>query len=187
MGTKAKFKVSGLEFESEASNTINNLAIFADIADNIIKQKTSGGATDSIGAGGGGGIDRFLKQMTAGEAIAAGRPFSIRSDGKVLDAGSDKVDGQQVIGITSTVATADGDLINVILVGPNLAGVLTGLGFQSGEEIFLNEGGGYTNDTTGFTGNNDSIIKLGVATGPAGAPEAIATDLVAFPEIILRP
>jgi hypothetical protein len=65
---------------------------------------------------------------------------------------------------------------------------LVGLGFAPGDEIFVGETtGGYVNDIAPFTGNNDSIIKIGVADCAAGTASSVATDLILIPHVIARP
>lgn len=137
--------------------------------------------------GGGGGA----KAMIAGEAIAAGKPVSKRaSDGKVVKADSDGSGTQNFIGISTTSAAGDGSAITVRLLGANVAGVLTGLGFVTGDEIFMDEtAGAYTNGAgvDAFTGANDSILRLGMADCAAGSASTTAVDLIMFPEVITRP
>jgi hypothetical protein len=80
-----------------------------------------------------------------------------------------------------------GDIKIVQLVGQNVAGALTtSSGFAPGDELYLNEGGGYTNDPGTFTGENDSIIKIGIADCAEGAASETVTDLILFPQVIAR-
>jgi hypothetical protein len=131
--------------------------------------------------------NNFVKQMVAGAAFSLGQPVSKRNDGKIVRGGSDGATSQNFVGFSLQSSTADGDLINVLLASQNLVGVLTGLGFNTGDEIYLNESGGYTNTVAGFTGNNDSVVKLGIADCGAGVASTTATDLIIFVEVIYRP
>jgi len=64
---------------------------------------------------------------------------------------------------------------------------LTGLGFTSGDIIYLSESGGYTNDGNSFTGGDDTVTKVGVASAPAGIASGTATDLIAISEVLVTP
>jgi len=142
-----------------------------------------------IGSGGGGG-GALTKLMESGHTgtIAAGVPIAKLSNGKIIPADSDGVGGaQQLIGITQEQILLGG-VGSVYLFGQNVAGVITGLGFAVGEEVYLAETAGtYTNDPNSFTGDNDSIIKIGIADCAAGSASGTATDLILFPDVILRP
>lgn len=127
------------------------------------------------------------KTMIAFGAVSAGKPASKMSNGKATLSDSDGVDDQTFVGIFLT-SGADGAAVSVQLVGANIAGALTGLGFTSGSDIYMSEtAGGYTDDISTFTGNNDSILRIGIADCAAGAASAVATDLIMFPEVIARP
>jgi hypothetical protein len=119
--------------------------------------------------------------------IAINRHVSKKSNGRIIQADSDNPDGQQVVGVALQAGATAGDLINVLCVGANLAGALTGLGFAPGEEIYLSEASGFTNNPNSFTGGDDTIMKVGVADCAAGVASGTAVDLISFPEIIARP
>lgn len=166
-----------------AASVPENSAIFADSVGGSISSRESGGGVDTVG----GGSSTYKKLMQSTGAIAAGRPVSKLANGKIVEADSDAINGQEFIGITLEAFLGVDDIKQVLLLGSNAVGVLTGLGFTPGDDIFLGESGGYTDDTTGFTGSNDSIIKIGVADCAAGAASGTATDLVIFPEVLARP
>lgn len=135
-----------------------------------------------------GTADLLIKPMQSGEALAVGIPISKRADGKIVAADSDGVNRQQPIGVTVAAFDAIDSIANVLLAAPNAVGVLTGLGFAPGDEIFIGETtGGYVNDITPFVGNDDSIIKVGVADCGAGAASGVATDLILMTQVIARP
>lgn len=128
----------------------------------------------------------FIKQMQATGIIVKHRPVSKMASGLVIAADSDLAGGQQVIGFALDNAN-DGDLFNVLCTGPNLIDALTGLGYTPGQDIFLSEDGlGFTNDPNSFTGDNDSIIRVGIADCAAGTASSTATDLIAFAQVIVR-
>jgi len=123
------------------------------------------------------------KQMQAYGPIPVNSPVSKRTDGYIELADANAVGGMDLIGWNTQAAIAMGDLITVICVGPNLVGAITGLGFAVGDEVYVSETGGYTNDPSTLT-NMDAIIKVGVADCAAGVASATATDLVCFPDVV---
>lgn len=137
--------------------------------------------------GGGGGATN-QKIMIVGAAVAAGKPVSKRPDGKVIQADSDAVNARNVVGISVGSAAADGDPITIQLFGANMAGVLTGMGFVPGSDIFLNQdSSGYTdNPDVALTGADDDLIKVGVADCAANTFSASAVDLIILPQVIAR-
>jgi len=163
---------------------VPNGALFLDSGNGDIPTfKTTGGSEQPVV----NSASFFLKAMVAGAAIAAGKPISKRPDGKVIEADSDGVNAQNFIGTSQGSAASDGDPITLLLAGANLAGVLTGLGFTTGDIIYLSETGGYTNDGNSFTGGDDTIVKVGIADCGAGLASATATDLIAISEVLITP
>jgi hypothetical protein len=150
-----------------------------------MRSQTNRAALDNISGGGN------QKIAVAGEAFASGKPLAKDpTTGKVLLADSDGLNRQDFYGISASVSAGNGSLVTVITSGTNVAGILTGLGFIVGDEIFIGETPGiYVNGagTDLFTGANDTLYKLGVADCAAGIAATAATDLILFPEIIARP
>lgn len=180
-----KMKATVLVLEPIAPGDAPPGSVYLDqTAGNSLSTKSTGGAEEPIGAVP-TSSNIFFKQMEAADAIAINRPVAKLSNGKIVQADSDGE--QNIIGYALAAASADGDLINVLTLGANLANAVTGLGFAPGEEIFLDESGGYTNDPDTFSGNDDSIIKVGIADCAAGVASATATDLICFAEVIARP
>ena len=140
------------------------------------------------GSGGGGGSASIEKTMESSHtsAIPINTPVSKKTDGTIVPADSDAADGQVFIGITSE-EIASGSQGIVKLVGQNITGALTGLGFAVGDDVYLAETGGYTNDPNSFTGDDDSIIRIGVADCSEGTASSTANDLIMFPEVLIRP
>jgi hypothetical protein len=142
----------------------------------------------ALAAGGGGGAASIEKTMEngAGSTIPAYTPVSKKIDGTIVHADSDATDGQRFIGITGEEILS-GATGTVKLVGQNLAGAISGLGYSVGDDVYLSESGGYTNDPNSFTGDNDSIIRVGIADCSEGSASSTATDLIMFSEVLIRP
>jgi hypothetical protein len=164
---------------------VPNGTLFLDSSNsNVLSQKSSTGVVSVIGAGG-GGSNPFLRQMVAGEAFTANKPLAIRPDGKVVLADSDGTNRKIFIGHSMQTSLGDGSVINVLCVTATLGGAISGLGFTSGQSIFMGETAGtYTNNVSTFSGSNDTYVKVGIALPPPGVAQAAATDLLIFTELI---
>lgn len=181
MVTYGKIRTSALILEPVTSQTAPNTLWWNSTLDSLNSNSTSGTPTPVVS------VD-MIKRMQCFAPIAKYKPVSKRSDGKIMTAESDAVGTQQFIGIAADNFVSANDLGNILLVGQNVAGALTGLGFVPGDEIYIGETtGGYVNDISGFTGNDDSLIKVGIADCAAGTASGTATDLILFAEVIARP
>ena len=186
MSGEVGFKMNFVVLQPTNPSAVPNGSVFIDSTNaDTASVKGTGGIVDPIGVT--GGTSLFIKQMQAASAITLNHPVSKKPNGKIEEADSDAPEGQNIIGFALSAAAADGDLINVLCVGANITNGIFGLGFTPGDEIFLGESGGYTDDVTTFTGNDDSIIKVGIADCATGAASATATDLIIFPEVVARP
>lgn len=170
--------------------TINNQFFqgtpVSDPARNVIRNRDSAYLDlITLPAIGGGGVS--TKSVIAGEPISLGKAVSRGANGKVYTADSDSVNGQKPIGISTQAATGDGSVITITLLGFNISGVLSGLGFTTADTIYVSETAGYTNDPASFIGGNDSIIKLGYADCSGGVASSSASDLLVNMEVIMRP
>ena len=186
MTTYAKLRVDTLVLEPRLAAGVPNGVIFNDSVSGEITQKSTSGASSTVGSS----DSSFRKQMQSGfvGSIASGTTVSKRSDGKIVPADSDGAGTQQPIGIAIDTFSALDSLGIVLLIGPNAVGAITGLGFTPGSDIFIGETtGGYVDDVTPFTGGNDSIIRIGIADCSAGAASAAAIDLILSSEPISRP
>lgn len=180
MAIYAKFRSDAVILNPVADPGIPN-TLFVNESDG--KLSTNDGTTAPVSTG----SSYSVKKMQAGEIIPAGKPVSKRADGKILAADSDGVDRQQVIGVTLAPIGLD-EVGGVLLFAPNAPGVLAGLEFVPGAEIFVGETtGGYVDDITPFLGGNDSIVKVGVADCAEGAASTEATDLILISQVIARP
>jgi hypothetical protein len=181
---------SQLGADDEGGPVDTNVTKFDFVGAGVTASQTSPGEVQVTIPGGGGGTGQFLKQMqnNTGSPIAAGVPVSKKSDGSIVPADSDAADGQAYCGVTSEVIAASGGLGDVAVVGQNIVGAITALGFTPGTDVFLSETAGtYTDNPASFTGGDDSIIKVGLADCSAGVASATANDLIMFTEVLLRP
>ncbi len=187
MSGEVGIKVNYVVLNPVNPSLVPNGALYLDSTNgNASTIKGTGGGNETIGSVSANNI--YIKQMQALAPIAINKPVSKRADGKIQIADSDAPNGQQFIGFTLQAAANADDLVNVLCIGANIVGAITGLGFMPGEEIFIAEdGSGFTNDPDSFTGANDSIIKIGIADCAAGTASGTATDLLVFPEVIGRP
>lgn len=182
IGIKAKFVLLETITPAQAPNG----SLFLDSTNaNAATIKNVSGVLEPIDAGSGSNL--FIKQMQAGAAFSVNTPLSKRPDGKVVSSDSDGLNTQNHIGFALSASLSDGDLINVLCVGANIVGAISSLGFTPGQDIYLSEGGGYTNDANSFTGANDSVIKVGIADCSAGNASSVANDLIILTEVIIRP
>lgn len=136
----------------------------------------------------GGGPTSLEKEMENGHGstISAGTPISKLSNGKIVPADSDAANGQKFCGITKESIPTSGTGL-VFLPGPNIVGAVSGLGFAPGDKVYLGEDGGYVNSVTGFSGDNDSIWKIGMADCAEGSASTQASDLILMTELLITP
>lgn len=181
IGFKSKF----INIVPSLPASVPNNTLFIDSSNsNQATFKDGSGNVGVIGAVSASNI--FIKQMQSSVVLAVNTPVAKLANGKIINADSDTVNGQVYIGITMGTAVVDG-LVSVLLVGANIAGALTGLGYTPGQEIFLGENGGFTNNVSTFTDGDDSIIRVGIADCTSGNASGTVTDLIAFTEVVARP
>lgn len=185
IGIKSKF----LSIDPSNPAEVPNNSLYVDASNaNQATFKNSSGTSSVVGAVSTSNL--FLKSMQVDEIFPVNSPLSKKANGRVVKADTDlSPDTQRYIGIALQAPVNIGDFINVLIVGANLANALVGLGFSPGDEVFLAENGGFTNaaGVAGFGGNNDSVIKVGIADCTGGTASATANDLIAFTEVISRP
>jgi hypothetical protein len=76
----------------------------------------------------------------------------------------------------------------VLLNSANAPGALTGLGFTSGENVFLSKTpGALTNNAGDFDPNTDTIMRVGVADCASNTTGSAATDLIMTVEVYSSP
>lgn len=134
-----------------------------------------------------GGAAFFEKSFAngAGTPLIVNTLVSLATDGSIVPADSDAVQGQRPIGFLKAVTSFPGNG-KVVMFGRNLAGVLAGLGFAPGDDVFMSEvGGQLTNDANTFTNADDTIIRLGMACMAENATGSLATDLILMREVLI--
>jgi len=138
----------------------------------------------SSGSSGISSTDTSVKQSknTTGATINVGTPVEKLATGGIQPAMATSTN--EFIGITLDTIAA-GTFGRVKLIGENIVGAVSGLGFTSGQEIFLAASGGYTNDSTTIPGG-DAIWRVGVADCADSAFTSTATDLIMFATPVLR-
>ncbi len=163
---------------------VPNGTIFIDSSNgNLLSQKSAVGVVSVLASA--SGSNPFLRQMVAGEAFAANKPLAIRPDGKVVLADSDGTNRTVFIGHSMQTSLGDGSVVSVLCVTATLGGAISGMGFTSGQNIYMGETAGtYTNNVSSFSGANDTYVKVGIALPPPGVASAAATDLLIFTELI---
>lgn len=171
--------------EPQAPGSVPANALFLDSTNaNALSFKSSSSITEPVTSP---GASIFIKQMEAGEAFTVNMPLSKRTDGKVVVGDADGVNGQKIIAYSLEASAGNGSLVNVLCLGANLVNAITGLGFTPGDNVFMGENGEYINNIVNLTGNNDSIIILGIADCSSGVASATANDLVVFTKVVARP
>ena len=179
VGVKANFVV----LVPTVSGSVPNGALFLDSANgNASTIKNTNGTTTVINSSA-AATSLVTKLMQAAGIYAINTPVSKRSDGQIEIADANAANGKDLIGVTLQASLAVGDIISVLLVGANLTDAISGLGFSVGDEIYVSDSGGYTNDPSTLSGS-ESIIKIGVADCSTGGATAVATDLILFPDVV---
>lgn len=183
MTTYAKIMTNAVLLNPTSVADIN--AIYVDPSTNQMSNNSNTGTPSEFSTATPSNIKR--KQCFA--PIALGKPVSLYlNTGKVIQTDSDGSGTQKYIGIAVTAFESAGDFGNVLLIAPNAAGVLTDLGFSPGAEIFIGEStGGFVDDISGFSGDNDSIIKAGMADCADNESSTLAKDLILVSQVIARP
>lgn len=182
MNKPIALKASQILLEPIQANEAQNGSMFLDISNGMNAFKDLQGNIVHISQTTAESL--FIKKMILAEDMqTANRPISIMPNGKICYASTDATDAQSTVGYNKEVGLA-GDGISVLLIGPNIANALYGKNFAPGKTIYLSESSGYTDDITQFTGDNDSIIKVGYSSCAAGTFGEVATDLISSVEVI---
>lgn len=181
-GIKSKYVL--LEPTNPAGMPNNSIYVDATQGNQMYVKGSSGGTTSL----GGESVGYFVKAMVIGSAISKHQTVAKRADGKAVAADADDASAQAFIGYAQNDGINDGDQINVLLIGPNVEGAVSGLGFTPGDIVYLSQNaGGYIKDLGQLTDNNDVVIKVGIADCGAGVASAVATDLISFVEKLIDP
>jgi len=183
------WKTTAIIFTPAPAGSLPANSLYVDSVTNDLSSKDSGGAPGGVGGGGGGGTDTIMTkvmQNLSGLTIPINSPVAKKPNGSIILADADAVASMKVIGVALT-AIADNAQAGVSLIGANAAGVLTGLGYAPGDDVYLSKTGGYTNNVNTFNPLTDVIVRLGYADCAAGAASATATDLIMFAEVLSSP
>ena len=171
----------GLAFH--AAPTIHT---FYDYITQIARNKENLAKLDGhLAAGGGSGSTKVMVN-NSGVTIPALSAVSKRGDGGIMRADSDATGAKVYIGFAMS-AIANSASGTIQLVGPNFAGVVTGLGFSPGDTVYISESAGLTNDPNSFTNSDDVFQRVGIADCAAGVATAVAVDLISSPDLLAVP
>lgn len=183
--TAVSIRVGAIVFDPVTPGGLGTNALYVDSSSGALSSKGGTGATAPVGASSTTANSVLTKILhnRSGFTIQAGMPFAKKSDGTIIAAAAGTVGDMVVLGTTlETILNNAQGLCQ--LIGPNVPGVLTGLGFAPGDAVYLGDGGGYTNTTSTLTFNTDSIVRMGYADCAAGVASAVATDLIMFAEVV---
>jgi len=155
---------------------------------NIDMRKVVDPSIVDAGSGGSGGTPTspFEKNMlnNTGSGIVAGTPVAKKPDGGIVPSKSDDATAKNYIGITKE-AIANNAYGAVLMAWPNAVGVLNGLGFSTGANVYMSEvSGEFANAPGDFNDNNDRLVKVGIADCASDSASATATDLIMFTQVI---
>ena len=166
---------------------VPNNSLFADSTNlDAFSIRDSSGTVSVLATSSGG--NPFIKTMQSDGVFSVNMPVVKLPNGRVVLADSNSSTAGSFCGYALVASTAPGQAITILCCGNNIAGALTDLGFAPGDLIYINENGGYTNDPSTFTGDNDTIVRVGIADCPGGAVGSpVATDLIAFHEFVASP
>ena len=127
-----------------------------------------------------------MAKNETGNSIPIHTAVSKSSNGTIVTADSDAAQGQQAIGVTLE-QIANNTFGRIGLVGRNVPGALTGLGITSGQDVYISETAGFTNDPNSFTGDDDTVIFIGIADSADGVASGTATDLIMVRQVLVTP
>jgi hypothetical protein len=118
-----------------------------------------------------------LKQNKTGLQIDANKNVFLSADGSIVLADRDVSNRQVTIGVTLE-AIADDAIGRVALIGPNIVGVLAGLGAAPGQRVFLSNVPGAFSLDPNINPASNSIVRIGYADVAAGAAGGDSNDLI---------
>jgi len=184
----ARIRGSALSLDPQTPGSVPAGSVYFDSSNaNALSQKDTNNTPVPLASA--SSSDRMVKVMQnlSGATIPAGKPVSKKANGSIAQADADGPTGTQTYCGITLAAINHNSTGQILLVGPNVAGVINGLNYAPGQTVFLSETGGYANSTAGFVGNSDSIIQIGIADCPGGNATSVATDIIMFPDVVIRP
>lgn len=188
MTVYAKIRSGALVFDPMMPAGVPAGAIYMDSTNgNALTTKSTGGTHTPIGSTSSADILIKHKKNMTGVTIVAGKRIALKTDGTMCLADSDNP--VAMIDIGMALDTVDhNNFGRVLLNGANAAGALTGLGYASGDSVYLSKTpGALTNSATGFDPATDTIMRVGTADCASNTASAAATDLIMTIEVYSRP
>lgn len=179
MTTFAKLKVSGIVFDPQPAGGAGEGELYTDSDSSQLSVKGSGPDTTPVGSAPSSDSQlRKVMQNLSGSTIPLNALVAKLTNGGIAAADSDAAGKTRVIGIARE-SIANNATGSIGLLGPNMDGVLTSLGFAPGDTIYMAESSGaYTNNVLSFTGSNDRIVRVGIADCAPGTASLTVTDLL---------
>lgn len=115
------------------------------------------------------------KKNATGSALPVDTTVALKTDGTIGLAESDVPTSTDVIG-TTLEPIAPGAYGAIRLIGPSAPNIVTGMGFTSGDTIYLGStAGGLTNDLGSVVG---TVRVVGIADCATDIQSSVATDLI---------
>jgi hypothetical protein len=183
----AKIRCPSLKMDPIAPGEapLGSIYLDANNAD-ALSTKTTGGSQVVLNEAAQSIMIKRKRNMT-GAQIGANKQISLKSNGSIILSDNDNPDAMRAIGFTLE-AIEDGAYGNVLLIGSNVAGAVAGMGFNSGDRVYLsNQPGELTNDIDSFNPVTDTIYRVGIADCASETQSETATDLIMMAEIISTP
>lgn len=178
-------KCSGIVFDPVQPGVLPTNAIYADSVTQALSSKGGTGVSAPIGPASTSSSSVMSKIMhnLSGFPIPKNTPVAKEADGSIAPADAAVNANKTVIGTTQELIlnNAQG---SVALVGQNVPGALTGLGFTPGDSVYLAVGGGYTTDVSTLMTTADTITRMGYADCAGGVASTTVVDLILFPEVV---
>jgi hypothetical protein len=186
--TFALMKTTAIVLEPVASGSVPAGAIYNDSGNSgTFTNKSVTGDVVPVGASSSTSVMVKMKKNATGTTIAAYKRVALLSSGTICLADSDDPAATRDIGLTLD-AIDHNAFGRVLLNGANADGALVGLGFVSGQDIFLSKTpGGLTNNVSAFDPNTDTIMRVGTADCANNDASSTATDLLMTIEVYSRP
>jgi hypothetical protein len=178
MPTYAKIRSSALVLPSSypAANPLGSVFIDGTSL-NALTFRDYAGADAPIISGSFTSTEIFTKRKKnlTGSPIPTNTMVALKADGSICLAESDVPANANAYG-TSQEIIADGDYGSVLTIGPNSPSILDGLGFTTGDIIYLGDTpGSLTNDLGSIIGE---VKVVGIADCPTDTQSSVATDLI---------
>lgn len=175
MTVYAKFRTDGLKFEDLNPSEAEAFSLFKNETSEVLEFKNAG-ASNPLG---GGATDNLLvKAVISSQAIAINIPVTKLSNGKIAPVDASIPGREKIYGTTKTSFAGDDSVGDILLIGPNAAGVLSGAGFNTGDEIYVSDIPGLFTNNPASLAETSPIVFAGFADCPESTASPTATDLI---------